>query len=320
MNIELMIQNGNMIYFPAVEEGIELTLDRKGQAGKLTFTVVKDSTLNFQEGNPVRLAVDGTNLFYGFVFTKKRDKGPTIDVVAYDQIRYLIKNKDIIAYEGKKASDLIKMIAQDYRLNLGTIEDTGLIMDGGVEDNKTLIDIIQTALNTTLRETKKLFVLYDDFGKLTLKNIENMKLGLLIDEETGENFDYESSIDNQTYNKIKLAYDNEKTGKREIFIAQDGQHINDWGLLQYFESIDNVIGAAEKANTLLALYNQKTRHLSIKNALGDIRVKGGTSLVVALNLGDIVVNNLMVVDSVKHKFKEDEHLMDLILIGGEFIA
>lgn len=320
MNFELMIQNGDTIYFPAVEEGVELLLDRKGQAGKLTFTVAKDSLLNFQEGNPVRFAVDGTNIFYGFVFTKKRDKGPTIDVAAYDQIRYLIKNKDTITYEGKKASDLIKMIAGDYRLNLGVVEDTGFIIESGVEENQTLIDMIQNALDATLRETKKLFVLYDDVGKLTLKNVESLKLGLLIDEETGENFDYESSIDKQTYNRIKLAFDNEKTGKRDVFIAQDGQRMNEWGLLQYFEAIDNPTGAAEKANALLGLYNQKTRNLTIKNALGDIRVKGGTSVVVALNLGDIIANNFMVVDSVKHKFKENEHLMDLTLIGGEFIA
>ena len=43
---------------------------------------------------------------------------------------------------------------------------------------------------------------YDDAGKLTLKNINSMKLNLLIDEETGETFDYSSSIDEQTYNTI----------------------------------------------------------------------------------------------------------------------
>ena len=64
-----------------------------------------------------------------------------------------------------------------------------------------------------------------------------MKLNLLIDEETGENFSYESSIDEQTYNKIKLAYNDEKTGKRELFIAQDGAKMNQWGVLQYFEEV-----------------------------------------------------------------------------------
>lgn len=60
-----------------------------------------------------------------------------------------------------------------------------------------------------------MYVLYDDFGKLCLKNLERMKVGLVIDEETGENFDYESSIDSDTYNQIKLTYDNSDTGKEK---------------------------------------------------------------------------------------------------------
>ena len=52
------------------------------------------------------------------------------------------------------------------------------------------------------------YCLYDDFGKLTLKNIESMKLDLLVDSETAENYDYTSSIDSNTYNKVKLFYDN----------------------------------------------------------------------------------------------------------------
>ena len=48
---ELLIQNGSTIYYPAVEEGIKLSLERKGVPGKLDFTVVEDDTLNFQEGN-----------------------------------------------------------------------------------------------------------------------------------------------------------------------------------------------------------------------------------------------------------------------------
>ena len=320
MSIELMIQNGDKIYYPVVQSGIVWETERKVTPGKLTFTVVKDGVLNFQEGNPVRLTVNGQKVFYGFVFTKKRDKGGTIDVIAYDQTRYL-KNKDTLVYEGKKASELVQMLASDFNLQCGTIEDTGHMIESGVEENSTLFDMIQNALDETLQATGKLFVLYDDFGKLTLKNVQSLKLDLLIDEETGENFDYSSSIDEQTYDKIKLAYNNEQTGKRDIYIAQDGSKINQWGVLQYFEQLQNPTGAAEKANALLKLYNQKTRKLTIKNAFGDPRVKAGTSVVVALNLGDIITKNFMVVEKVKHIFTdEDEHFMDLTLIGGEFIA
>ena len=147
-----------------------------------------------------------------------------------------------------------------------------------------------------------------------------MKVGLLINAETGENFDYESSIDDQTYNKIKLVFNNEKSGKRELYVTQDGAKINQWGVLQYFEEVQTQTGAQAKANALLKLYEQKTRKLTIKNAFGDVRVRAGTSLVVSLNLGDIITNNFMVVEKVQHIFKDNEHLMDLTLIGGTFIA
>ena len=319
MAVELFIQHNSTIQFPVVEEGARLTLERKGTPGKLEFTVVKGPGLNFAEGDPVKLTVNGTAMFYGFVFKKKRDKGGTIDVVAYDQLRYL-KNKDTITEEGLKASDLLKRIATDFRLNLGTVEDTGYTIETIVEENQTLFDMIQSAFDETLMNTKQLYVLYDDAGKLTLKNINTMKLNLLIDEETGENFSYESSIDEQTYNKIKLAYNDEKTGKRELFIAQDGAKMNQWGVLQYFEEVQTKTGASVKADALLKLYDQKTRKLTIQNAFGDVRVRAGSAVVVALNLGDIVTNNYMVVNKVTHTFRGDEHMMELDLIGGEFIA
>ena len=319
MAVELFIQHNSTIQFPVVEEGARLTLERKETPGKLEFTVVKGPGLNFAEGDPVKLTVNGTAMFYGFVFKKKRDKDGTIDVVAYDQLRYL-KNKDTITEEGLKASDLLKRIATDFRLNLGTVEDTGYTLETIVEENQTLFDMIQSALDETLMNTKQLYVLYDDAGKLTLKNINTMKLNLLIDEETGENFSYESSIDEQTYNKIKLAYNDEKTGKRELFIAQDGAKMNQWGVLQYFEEVQTKTGASAKADALLKLYDQKTRKLTIQNAFGDVRVRAGSAVVVALNLGDIVTNNYMVVNKVTHTFKGDEHMMALDLIGGEFIA
>ena len=319
MAAEILIQHGSSIQFPAVVEGAKLTLERKGSPGKLTFTVVKDSALNFQEGDPVKLTVGGIPMFYGFVFTKKRSREKTIDVVAYDQLRYL-KNKDTLIDEGLKASDILKRLATDFRLNLGTVEDTGYTLETVVEENQTLFDMIQNALDETLRNTKQLFILYDDCGKLTLKNINTMRVPLLIDPETAENFDYTSSIDDQTYNKIKLIYNNEKTGKRELYVAQDGAKMNLWGVLQYYEEVKTSTGAAAKAEALLKLYDQKTRNLTIKNAFGDVRVRAGCAVMVSLNLGDIIAKQWLVVQKVTHTFKDEIHYMDLTLIGGEFIA
>lgn len=318
-SFELLIQNGSKIYYPIVEDKVKLTWERKGTPGKLEFTVVKDGIINFQEGNPVKLTVNGTTMFYGFVFKKNRGKGETISVTAYDQLRYL-KNKDTIVDEGLKASDLLKRIATDFRLNLGTVEDTGYTFETIVEENQTLFDMVQNALDETLRQTKQLFILYDDCGSLTLKNINSLKTDLLIDAETAENFDYSSSIDEQTYNKIKLAFNNEATGKRELYIAQDGGNMNQWGVLQYFEQIQSATGAAAKADALLGLYNQKTRKLTVKNAFGRPDIRAGSAVMVSLNLGDIIANQYLMVEKVVFTFKEDETMMDLTLVGGEFVA
>ncbi|MEH7522019.1 hydrolase [Bacillus sp. JJ1503] len=319
MSFELIIQNGSKLMAPSVEEGIVWETVRKGAPGKLTFSVVKDQALEFEEGNAVSLKKDGKNIFYGFVFTKKRTKDGHINVTAYDQLRYL-KNKDTYVYTNKTASEFIKMVAADFRLNTGTIEDTGYKIASRVEDNKTLFDMFQNALDLTMDNTKKMYILYDNFGKLTLRDIEKMKLDVLVDEETGESFDYTSSIDSNTYNKIKLSYENEKTGKREIYIAQDSNNINRFGLLQYFETIKESTNGKVKADALLSLYNRKTRNLSIKKAFGNIYVRGGNMVVVNLDLDDIKVMNYMLVDNVKHTFKENEHFMDLKLLGGDFVA
>lgn len=326
MNVELLVANesGSKVYQPAVEEGIEWTTQRAGTPGKLTFKVLKDDILDFTEGSAVRLKVDGDEVFYGFVFTKSRQKEQIITVTAYDQLRYL-NNKDTKVYEGKTATQFIQMLAADYRLNVGDMEDTGYVIASRVEENSSLFDMIQNALDLTLTNTGNMFVLFDSFGKLTLKSLGKMRVGdgdnyLMIDEETGENFDYKSSIDSQTYNKVKLTYDNEETGTREVYIAQSGENMNKWGILQYFDTLQKGENGQAKADALLKLYNKKTRNLKIQNAFGDNRVRAGSLIVVNLALGDMSVKNFMLVEKCVHTYNESEHWMTLTLRGGEFVA
>lgn len=324
MDVQLIIAapGGSKAYIPAVESGIQWSTERRGSPGKLTFSVLGDDSLQMSEGNGVKLTVDGKGVFYGFIFSQKRDKSGKISVTCYDQIRYL-KNKDTYIYEGKTAGLLVKMLISDFGLNAGVIEDTGYVIPSRVEENAALLDMIENALDLTLQNNKEMFVLYDDCGKLCLKNISSMYVKengqyLLIDEESGENFDYSSSIDSDTYNKIKLTFDNEDSGKRDVYIAKDSGNINSWGILQYFDTLKEGENGQAKADALLKLYNKKTRSLKITKAFGDIRVRAGSMIAVALDLGDVKINNFMLVEKVTHKFGLDEHFMDLTLRGGEF--
>ncbi|MEK4425860.1 XkdQ/YqbQ family protein [Solibacillus sp. FSL K6-1523] len=316
---QLLVMSGGNIYECAVQEPVIWEVHRKGTPGKLTFNVIKDDVISFHEGDAVRFDYDGHKIFFGFVFTKKRSDNRIIGVTAYDQLRYF-KNKDTYTYKAKTAAAVLKMLIADFKLQGGLIDDTKHVIASRVEDNQELFTIMDNAGAITTKNTGKLFVLYDEYGKLYYRDVGNLKLDILVDEESGETFEYTTSIDENTYNKIKLTREDKKKGKREIFIAQDSKNMNQWGVLQLPEKLDEGENGKVKADTLLALHNQKTRKLHINKVFGDPRVRGGTTLGVQLYLGDLSVAKFMMVETVKHSFYESDHRMDLKLIGGDFVA
>ena len=316
---ELLIQNGSTVYAPPVKEEVKVTTERQISPGTMEFSFV-DTGISIANGNPVRFKdADGQNVFYGFIFRIKRDRSNIVTITAYDQIRYL-KNKDTLVYEDKTASEVVNTIAGKFGFNLGTIVDTVWKIASRVEDNVALMDMISNALDQTLQNTGDLYILYDSFGKLNLSFLGDMYVPIVIDAETGQNFDYEASIDENTYNRIKLVYDNEDAGKREVYIAQDSSNINKWGILQYFDTLQDGENGQTKADALLKLYNKETRTLTVKDAAGDSRVRGGSLVVVQLDLGDVQLQNLMLVEKCVHKYGESKHTMNLTVSGGDFSA
>ena len=317
---ELLIQNGSKIFMPSIEGDINLVWHRKGTPGKLTFNVVQDSLLKIKKGNPVRFRMNGKNIFFGFVFTYSRKDSDLVTLTCYDQLRYL-KNKDVLSYKKKTYSQVLKMIAKKYKLKTGTIANTKYVIPQRMEEG-TLFDILGNASDLTVAHKKKLYVLYDNFGKLTLRNIANMKLNIYLDVETMESFDYESTIDGDTYTCIKLYKDNDQTGVREVYVRNSTAKQKKWGILTYVEKTDETTqkDIKEKAKVLAQYYGIEQRKLTLKGCFGDTRVRGGSSVVVNLKLGDKKISNYMVVEQVKHTFSLDEHTMDLTLAGirGEF--
>lgn len=320
-NIKIVIskqdigENKGVMLIPKVLEGVQWSTERYGTAGKLEFSILNDGIIYPEEGDKVEFYYNGTPIFYGFIFTIRRDKSDVIKLTAYDQLRYL-KNKGIHQYLNKRADEVVKMLAEDYRLKVGELDNTQLVIPRRIEVNKTLLDIINTALSITMQNKKKIYVLYDDFGKITLKDIESLKLEILLDENSSEDFSYVSSIDKKTYNKVVVYREDEKVGSRELYVTQSTQNQNRWGVLQLVESFDETENPKIKAEALIALYNKKTRSFSLKNVLGDVRCRAGFSLYVKLNLGDIELDNTMIINRITHIFNFQEHLMNLDLIGG----
>ncbi|SFA87425.1 hypothetical protein SAMN05216249_10449 [Acetitomaculum ruminis DSM 5522] len=317
MAAEMIIINASgKIMMPVLFDDITWETEREGVPGKLNFKVLYDKNLDIEEGNAVRFKWNNVKVFFGFIFKLTITAENVISIVAYDQLRYL-KNKDTYVISNQKASEMVIKIAGDFGLNLGGIEDTAYNIASLTEDNMALFDIIGDCLDETLMNTGRLYVLYDDFGSLTLKNISNMKNNLYIDSQTASDYSLERSIDQDSYNQIKLVYDNKDTGVRDVYLVKNSENINKWGTLQYFDKLSDGENGQTKAEALMRLYGGRTATLKVTKAFGVPSVRAGSLLPVSLKMGLTNVNSYMLVEKCTHTFSDNLDLMDLTLTGAQ---
>lgn len=314
--LNVAIQGRGSVIEPVVLDRLRIRQEWQGTAGSLDLTLLDDGELEIELGDPVQVTYEGTVMFSGFVFQLGRSASDEVEVRAYDQLRYL-KNKDTYVFEDKTASEIIQMIAEDFALVTGEIADTGHKMTK-VEDNVALGDMIASALAETTRNTGKLYVLYDDAGELTLKDITSLQAKILIDQTTAEDYDYSATIDGDTANKIKLVRENPDTGAREIFISQDSENIGKWGVLQRYATLQKEEDGGAKAQKMLELYNRPHKTIRIRGAFGDPTVRAGSLIPVVLDMHLDKIQNYMLVESCTHVFDGEHHSMDLDLRGGAF--
>ena len=303
-------RQGNVYSVPI--EQAKWTTVRVGAPGRLEFTYLRGSGIDIETGYVARLDIDGQTVFYGYVFSVRHQQHEQRRVVAYDQMRYMLFEETYV-FQNKTASQMLRMMAEDVGLSLGEIEDTGYVMNLA-QENKKLLDIAYEALNTTLTSTRKLYTLYDDGGALCLKSLESMRTDLFLgDQSLVAGYDYETSIDEDTYNRVKIVKKNEQTGRWEVFIHQDSQNIARWGTLQLYQVAEETAGDAQidsRAGALLKLKNRETQSLSL-TGLGDLRARAGAGIYIGIK--DEGIDSWFVIDEADHTFKDGLHEMKVKL-------
>lgn len=276
---------------------------------KFEFSYINDN-LVIKNGSVVRFKYNGANIFYGYVFKVGRSKSKEISVTAYDQLRYC-KAKDTIVVSNDTITTLVKKMCNYFNRRIGTLTDTKYKLPVSIQDDKSWLDIIYTAISDTLMNRGSKYSLRDEFGSIAIRDLEDLTLNLILgDESLVYEYDYEKSIDDEFYNQIKLVSDNESTGKRDTYITKDSSSIKKYGLLQYFEVLDknyNNSQAKSMADNLLKLYNREVETLDLK-CLGETSVKAGNSFYVKIS--DLGLNKRLIVKSVTHEFLP-VHTMDL---------
>ena len=286
--------------------------ERTGSPGQLTFTVIKSGDLSFTEGDIVRFSVDGPLQFYGWVFTKSKNRWGEIEVTCYDRLRYLKANASYGFY-GQTVGQIIQQIAGDLQLDVGTIADTGYQIPSLIEKDQSCLDIIESAVQQTLLNTGNIYVFYDDGNGLALQQPADMKSNVLIGEKSLlTDYTYKTDIDSQTYNSVKLARPNEETGMADAVDSQDPGTLGQWGLLQLYQTVDGDVNTAQmeaQANATLQYYNRRLRTLSVET-LGVPGLRAGMMVLMKVpNLGDINLDQYVLLEKVSHTWENDKHEM-----------
>ncbi|MDF2907479.1 MAG: phage protein [Herbinix sp.] len=267
---------------------------------KLDFSFV-DKTLNIANGDTVRFVYDDVK-YFGKVWKNGTNKKLEKTITSYDQLRRA-KVKDTIVCKKDTVTTLTAKMCDYLGFTKGDLLNTVYQLPISVQDDKTWLDIIYGAIKDTLISTGKQYLLRDEFGKIMIRSIEDLQINLILgDGSLCYDYEYTKSIDDNFYNLIKLARDNESSGKRDVFIAKDSNSIAKYGLIQYFEVVDKKTESAQvknKADMLLGLYNNEAETLTL-NCLGDTRVRAGSSFYARIE--DIEMNKRLIVKSVTHEF------------------
>lgn len=315
--MELLVKNkeGTLWDISGIVSDISWKTARSGKPSTLELTLVdsgiyQHTRFGISNGDIIQFRKDEVDVFYGFVFSMDMGSDQEVKLTAYDQIRYLLGNGSYVLQD-VTASDVITKIAKDYGLKTGVLEETAYRIPSLIEDDKKLLDIIMGAIGSELQYKGRLMAFYDDFGKLTLRTPESMRLNLVLG--AGHSlYDYslKKSIDDDTYNTIFLYKDNEESGQRDFYPVSDKENVKRWGILHLYQKADDKANAAqiqEKASNLLKMHNREKLSLSVQ-AIGDMRVRAGNFIYVLL---DEFETQLFLVDQCSHKIAGGEHTMSL---------
>lgn len=287
--------------------------NRTGSPGTFKFTLNKAGDIAFLEGDIVRFSVDGQLQFYGWVFTKVKNRWDEIEVTCYDRLRYLKANASYAFYD-YKVGDMIKQIAEDFQLTTGNLADTGYAIPSFIKEDETVLDMIGEAVQQTLLNTGKIYVFYDDGNGLALTEAADMISTVMIGEKSLlTEYEYKTDIDEQTYNSVKLARPNEQTGRADVVIAEDSANIGQWGLLQLYQTVDGSVNDAQmkaQAETSLTYYNRRMRTVKV-NSLGVPGLRAGQMVLMKVpGLGDINLDQYVLLERVTHTWENDVHTME----------
>ena len=211
----------------AVMDGVVIETVRGG-AGRMTFS----SADKLDVGCRVSFLCDGRGVFRGRVFSST-EIGGAYEYEAYDSTRYL-EGRDAYSLVNVTADAVVRAAASMFGLECGAICDTGYVI-GSVADEASARAVIENALEMTADAGFGRYLLYDDFGRLSLVPLSEAKADLTVSAGMSLKFEMTKEIGGDHFNYATVVRYVDDV--RRIYTAEDADDIEKYGRLSYLRRL-----------------------------------------------------------------------------------
>lgn len=313
MNLRILLNSSYDISEMVVSAELSGDTSKFNRQLNVTAIVTKDGRtplFRISEGSRISLRIDNKLLFVGVVFSHEVNNEGNVTLTAYDSNVYLSKSTDSRIFKNKKASEIITLLAKDFGIKTGKIADTGYVIPYLRMSNKTLFDMVVTALKLTQGQTGKRFFIGNDGGNLALKEgAKSEKKYVFKDSMNLISASFSSSIED-TITQVKVI--GGVKGKERTVIAKNEKLRQRFGVMQALEVMDEKATESQIKQRADMLMKQKgviDEQYNVE-VLGIPEVDVGTPVYIKNVMTGIY--GAFYVTSVTHTYAEN-HLMSLEL-------
>lgn len=253
-------------------------------------------------GDVIKLYDDSKLLFYGKLIRRSRTgEAGTASFLAYDLLRYLLKNKGTYKFKKKKPEQIARLICKDLKIKTKNIAKTNVIIPKIFFQNCEYYNIILAAYT---KAKKKNGIKYQPIMQGQYFSV--IKKGTLLDLEIYQNegiteSSYEESLESMVN---KVAIYNSKNKK--IGTVSNKNWVKAYGVMQESISVDKGNGKKQAKSTLAGV--DKTASIT---AIGDLRCLAGYGL--KIHDTDTGLSGTFWIENDTHTFENGVHMMTLEL-------
>lgn len=253
-------------------------------------------------GDVIKLYDDSKLLFYGKLIRRSRTgEAGTASFLAYDLLRYLLKNKGTYKFKKKKPEQIARLICKDLKIKTKNIAKTNVIIPKIFFQNREYYNIILAAYT---KAKKKNGIKYQPIMQGQYFSV--IKKGTLLDLEIYQNegiteSSYEESLESMVN---KVAIYNSKNKK--IGTVSNKNWVKAYGVMQESISVDKGNGKKQAKSTLAGV--DKTASIT---AIGDLRCLAGYGL--KIHDTDTGLSGTFWIENDTHTFENGVHMMTLEL-------